>query len=368
MRILHVVSRSQRRGAECAALELAEELEALGHENRVVSLAQRLDGNEDPALPALVASTSLSWWSRPAIAWRLRRRIDRDHPDVVVAHGGSAAQVAVVAKPRHGTVVWQQIGPFPPKIAKQPRRAFWWAVTRRIDGAIALTRGAAAEIRKLGYHGPVCAIPNFRRPQRFAAVDRARAGRELRNALGVASSTRLVGFVGYLGEPKCPERALEVIAELRRSGVDAHLVIAGEGPQRAALERSIMEMNLDGSVTLLGHRDDIEHVLAGVDVAILTSDYEGMPGVAIEAAMAGCPFVTFPLGDVGEIVESGTTGIILERPDITSMVESVGDLLRDDQRRMCMSIEARRRSDRFSVHACAQMYVEMFSRCRAASR
>jgi glycosyltransferase involved in cell wall biosynthesis len=367
MRIVHVASRSQRRGAERVAIELAEELDGLGHENTIVSLVRGLDGTEDEALPAFVPSASLHWPARAIGAWRLGRYIDRERPDVVLAHGGSAAQATVVSAARHRpAIVWQQILPFPRKIRTQPRRAAWRSVARAIDGSITLTNEAAQDMRSLGYEGPIWVIPNFRRPQRFTLVDRVAAASDLRSMVGVAPSTPLIGFVGYLVEQKRPERALDVLAGVRRAGVDAHLVIAGDGPRRPSVEGLIKESNLESHVTLLGHRDDVEHIFGGLDVAIMTSDVEGIPGVAIEAAMAGCPFVTFPAGNVDEVVDHAVTGIVLERPDTRLMAEHVTDLLRDDKRRAQMATDARLRSHRFAAPERANAYADALLHSHAA--
>jgi glycosyltransferase involved in cell wall biosynthesis len=367
MDILHVVSRSQRRGAERVAVELAEELDKLGHRNSLVALARGMDGTEDANLPALVRSASLAWPARAMTVARLGRHIGRARPDIVLAHGGTATQLTVASVWRHRPpVVWQQILPFPPKIREQPRRAFWWAVTRRIDGAIALTNDAAQDIRNIGFTGQVRVIPNFRRPQRFIDVERSRASAELRQALSVSPETRLIGFVGYLVPQKRPERALDVLEDVRRAGVDAYLVIAGDGPLQESFEREVKERGMESYVSLLGHRDDVECVFGGVDVAIMTSDVEGMPGVAIEAAMAGCPFVTFPVGAVREVVEEGVTGLVLERADAGLMATRVVELLRDDRGRERMSGEARRRSHRFAAGDSVRQYADALAQCHDA--
>jgi glycosyltransferase involved in cell wall biosynthesis len=259
--------------------------------------------------------------------------------------------------------VWQQILPFPSKIREQPRRALWWAVTRRIDGAIALTNDAAVDIRSLGFSGPVWVIPNFRRPQRFVDVDRNVASAQLREALGASPATRLIGFVGYLVAQKRPDRALDVLEEVLRLGVDAHLVIAGDGPLQEDLEREIKERDVGSHVSLLGHRDDVERIFGGVDVAIMTSDIEGLPGVAIEAAMSGCPFVTFEAGGVRDVVDDGVTGLVVEHGAAGVMGTRVAELLRDDRRRETMSYEARRRSQRFAAADRVRQYADALAQC-----
>lgn len=368
MRILHVVSRSQRRGAERVALDLAEELRALGHDNQIVALVQGLDGGQDPALRPLVATRSLLPHTRALAAWRLGRLLEREPVDVVLAHGGTPAQVTIAGHPRsRPPVVWQQILGFPDKVHKQPRRALWWLVARQVGGAVALTQADAEELRWVGVKGKLSVIPNFRRPQRFHEIDRPTAGVDLRREIGVAPDTLLIGFVGYLVDQKRPERALEVLARVRERGIAAHLVVAGDGPLRSMLEGEVRAQGLERHVTLLGHRDDVESVFGGVDVALLTSDDEGIPGVAIEAAMSGCPFVTFDVGGVDEVVIDGLTGIVIERQDTVAMADAVASLLRDDERRRGLGEQARHRSSEFAAPEQAKTYADFLHECHAAT-
>jgi glycosyltransferase involved in cell wall biosynthesis len=97
----------------------------------------------------------------------------------------------------------------------------------------------------------------------------------------------------------------------------------------------------------------------------MTSDVEGIPGVAIESAMSGCPFVTFPLGGVSEVVDDGVTGLVLERADVALMAKRVAELVRDDARLRCMGAEARHRSQRFSLDNCVAQYATALAECVA---
>ena len=364
MRIVHVVSRSQRRGAERVALELADELNELGHENEVIALVRGLDGGPDAALPALVRSASLHPVTRVLAAWRLRRMLVRRPTDVVLAHGGCPAQVTVLGFPRsRPTVVWQQILGFPDKVYKQPRRALWTTVARSVSGAVALTQADADELASIGLTAPLAVIPNFRRAQRFGDIDRTVEAVRLRQQIGVDASTPLIGFVGYLVAQKRPERALEVLLVVRDQGIPAHLVVAGDGPLRAIFVQQIRARGLEENVTLLGHCDDVERIFGGVDLAILTSQEEGIPGVAIEAAMAGCPFVTFDLGGVREVVTDGVTGVVIARQNTALMAQRVATLLRDKATRQNMSTEARRRSAEFAAPARAEAYADFLAQC-----
>jgi glycosyltransferase involved in cell wall biosynthesis len=279
--------------------------------------------------------------------------------DIVLAHGGSAAIVVALVPRRRSASVWQRILPFPPTALHGARRLGWQLVARRFDAVVALSRALEDETRAIGYRGEISVIPNFRGQQRFAGVDRARAARALHESLGVPLDVPLVGLVAHLVEQKQPEVALEVIDAIRGRGQPIHLVVAGDGPRRALVERRAAELGLSGAVSMLGHRDDPEHVLAGVEVALITSRSEGIPGVAIEAQMSGCPVVTFPVGSVDEVVEDGVTGAVLARSDPATMADAVVDLLRDDGRRRAMGAAAARRSARFAADAVAARYATL---------
>jgi glycosyltransferase involved in cell wall biosynthesis len=368
IRILHVVSCSQRRGAELVALELADELNRLGHRNRVVALGRAFDGGQEPGLAPLGAWRRQGPLELVLGAVRLRRLLARDPVDVAAAHGGWAAQVVALAVPFSGgpLLVWQRILGWPDKVWGSVRRRWLSAVARRYAAAVALTDDQEAELRRLGYRGPVWLIPNFRQSDRFRDLDRSVAARRLRAELGIAEGTPLVGFVGHLVSQKRPERALEVLARLRSRGCPVHLVVAGTGPLRAELEARADRLGVHTGVTFLGQRRDVEWVLGGVDLALLTSEAEGIPGVAIEALMAGCPVVTVPVGGVTEVVEHGVTGLVLDGDDPAAMAEAVARLLADGETRERMSRESRARTDRFSASSAAAVYAERISEALAS--
>ena len=160
---------------------------------------------------------------------------------------------------------------------------------------------------------------------------------------------------------KQPELAVEVLDGVRRQGHPAHLVMAGDGPRRRAVERRIRELGLTGSVTLLGHRADPELIFGGADLAMITSRAEGIPGVAIEAQMAGCPVVSFPVGAIGDVVQDGVTGIILDRPEVCLMAKQIAGVLDDTDQLQSMSEAASAVGAVFTTASTASRYATTFA-------
>jgi glycosyltransferase involved in cell wall biosynthesis len=362
LRILHLVTRSQARGAELVAKELADELDRLGHRNRVVALSRAFDGSDEAGVDTLSRSAAASLRLWPVWSWRLRRLLAHQPVDVVLAHGGWTPHVAALAVPRGGPVlVWQRILGFPGKVWNPVLRPLWAAVARRVDAAVALTDEMTDEMRRLGFRGPVRRIPNFRKPDRFVDVDREEAARRLRAEVGVAADVPLIGYVGHLIEQKRPERLLEVMALLRGRGVAAHLVVAGSGPLADDMVALAERLGVADVVTFLGHRADVEQVFGGVELALLTSESEGIPGVAIEALMSGCPMVTVPVGAVDEVVDDGVTGVVLGSSEPEAMAAAVADLLADGSLRSSMSEMARKRATDLSAASTAAVYAELIA-------
>ena len=229
------------------------------------------------------------------------------------------------------------------------QRRWWRAIAGRVDAVVALTPQLEDEMRHLGYEGPVWLIRNTQHPERFLAIDRETEAGRLRHELGIAEDVPLLGFVGNLSRGKRPERTLDVLARVLAQGQAAHLVVAGDGPLRTMFENEARDRGLEAHMTSLGHRPDVERLLGGVDLLLITSDVEGIPGVAIEAQMAGCPVVTFPTGGVREVVEDGRTGVVVDRPDTALMTEHVLRLLRCPDSRQRLGSEGRQRADAFST-------------------
>jgi glycosyltransferase involved in cell wall biosynthesis len=370
LRILHVVGTSRRRGAETFALELAVALDACGHEDSLVALRPGPDGRSDPELPMLTSGRRLRPVAAADSALRLRRRLDRSGVDVVVTHGAASARAAALTRrPGSPLMVWKRISP----AGWRPVQRRWWrAIANRMDAVVALTPRLEEEMRHLGYGGPIWLICNARGPERFVAVDREHEAVRLRREIAVGADVPLVGFVGNLSREKQPERTLDVLAGVLAQEQSAHLVVVGDGPLHSRCNRVVHGRGLDEHVSFLGHRPDVARVLGGLDVLLLTSDVEGIPGVAIEAQMAGCPVVTFPTGGVRDVLEDGVTGVVLDRPDTALMTDHVLRLLRCPELRARLGDEGRRRADRFSTARVASEYsarlVELCEHRRASGR
>jgi len=205
---------------------------------------------------------------------------------------------------------------------------------------------------------------------------RAPAGRIRRVANGIdierfrpaprvdLESPRIVS-IGRLVEQKNHELFLNAAADLRRNFPTARFEITGEGPLRSALERQARDLGLADAVHFLGERADVESVLSGASLFWLTSRWEGMPNVLLEAMACGVPVLATDVGGAHELIDEGKCGFVLQSGDGAGFVKRSEEVLSDKRRWTGMAQAARRRAETFSLDAMVlameQIYEEALS-------
>ena len=360
LNVIHVVSRQQRRGAETVAVELADEMARSGVISQVYALGRAATGEPVPEVHLLSNGFHIHGTALVGIVAQLRNTLRTHRPDVVLAHGGQATLVSVLAARTLGVpVVWQRILELPEQALRGARNRLWRFVARRVAGVIAITPFVAEEVRRLGFRGPIQIEPNHRRWARFADLDQERCRAELRREIGVGPADPVVGFVGHLVEQKRPQLAVEVLRRLDRPEV--RLVVAGAGPLHDAVRSAADAAHLSDRVISLGHRSDVPELLAGLDALVVTSHSETMTGTVIEAQMAGCPVVSFQLDGVDTVVADGETGNIVPMDALDEMAVAVSRLLADPARRNAIARAARTQGRDFSTEESARRYVRFLA-------
>lgn len=161
------------------------------------------------------------------------------------------------------------------------------------------------------------------------ADDRSRIRAQLRvpaDATLLLAAGRLVPAKNY---PQMLEIAAALIApDSNRSDTSLVLAIAGDGPLRASLQQQATRLGLDDRVLFLGHRADVPALLAAADAVLLTSSTEGLPYTLLEAAAAGVPIITTPVGAIGEVFADGAA-VLLPTHDVPAAATIVRQALAD---------------------------------------
>lgn len=189
-------------------------------------------------------------------------------------------------------------------------------------------------------------------------------GSDVRAELGIPAAAPVIGSVGALRAQKAYPVLLEAVALLVGRQPDLHVLIAGGGEERSLLEERIAALGLQRNVRLLGRRTDVPAVLRAVDVAVMSSDYEGMPLSILEYMAAGLPVVATRVGGVPDLVEHEVTGLLVEPRDPDGIAAAVATLLGDRRRAAAMGDRGRaRRSAVFDLDVMVRrleaLYVEL---------
>ena len=142
-----------------------------------------------------------------------------------------------------------------------------------------------------------------------------------------AGATRLLAM-GRLHRNKGFDIALRALALLP----GAHLSIAGEGPERAALQALARELGVADRVAFLGWRSDIGALLAGCDVFVCSSRHEPLGNIVLEAWSASRPVVAAAAQGPRELIEEGETGLLVPNEDPEALARGIRALLDDPQR------------------------------------
>jgi glycosyltransferase involved in cell wall biosynthesis len=204
----------------------------------------------------------------------------------------------------------------------------------------------------------------------------AATGHDVRAELGLGGDRPVIGTVGVLRAQKALDVLVRASAILAPEFHGLKVLVAGDGPQRARLERLVGDLGLRDTVVLLGMRRDVPDLLAALDVVAFSSDFEGSPLSVMEAMAASKPIVATRVGGVPDLIGHGVHGLLVEPQDPRALAEAVAKLLRDPERARTMGRRGhdRQRSE-FTLSATIatveRLYEELYatsSRRRGVAR
>jgi len=323
-------------GVERVALNLAAVWQEAGEAVSIV--LGRREGEAEATAPALdyvcrQSRVPTASFETPWMILSLLRFLRRNRADVLFCPGNTYAIVGAAMK----LLLGRACPPIAIKISNDlqrhdmPRPArfaygLWLRLQGRLfDGVIAMSPNMRNEIARLMKIAPdrIAMIDNASLNEvQFAALAAiARKGRAPENRHYLAIG-RLVSQKNY---------ALMLRAFARGAPSGSRLTILGEGPERGQLEELVAKLGLEGRVAMPGHCHDIASSLSEADTLLLSSDYEGVPSVVIEAMAAGMPVIATNCstsmagllgnGRFGQLVPPGNEALFVQalaQPDTSS--------------------------------------------------
>ena len=349
-RIVHLASGREWRGGQRQAWLLARELARLGVEQTVVTgrgsaLAERLEADAIPR--RLVAwRAGLDPRVLPPLLRELRRT-----PAILHAHDAHALTLGGVAAGLAGRplVVTRRVD-------FHLRRRGCWV---RADRVIAISHAVARVL-----------VADGVRPDRVAVVHsgldleavRRTPKLGIRARLGLGHEARVAANVAALVGHKDHATLFRAAARLAPSYPDLHWVVAGEGPERRALERLRDELGLAGRVHLTGHLDDPARLIADADLFVMSSRQEGLGTSVLEAMALGVPVASTTAGGLPEMLGDGA-GVLAPPGDPAALADAVARLLDDPGLARSVAQRARGAAERFSAARMAAEVLAVYRSC-----
>jgi glycosyltransferase involved in cell wall biosynthesis len=360
VRVLHLIESLEFGGAEKVVVTLANAT-AREHEVSVCCVRRRGD------LAAELAPTvDVRCLERPeGNDWSLPRRLAAlfraSRCDVVHSHnwslfietalGGGMAHVPALVHTIHGPYL--DHGPGRTAALKRAvRHLLERRLAPRFRSIAAVSRAIARyAVEEVGLRpGQVTTVHNGIADGVAPAPERREAGRP-------------VTFIatGRLAPVKNHPLLLRAFAHVARELPETRLLLVGDGPQRAEIERLVDQLGVRGAVSLLGFRSDVGRLLASADAYVLSSRYEGISMALLEAMQSGLPAVATRVGGIPETVVDGETGLLVAPDDEPALRQAMLRLARDPDLRLALGSRARELQAReFSLAATTRRYLELY--------
>jgi glycosyltransferase involved in cell wall biosynthesis len=339
MRILHVITTIERGGAENHLADLVRAQVAKGHTVTVAYLKR--PPYWQPVFEKAgieVVALGMRRYGDPRAVFRLRYAIKNFVPDVVHAHMPPAELYARVALLGHGKIPFviskHNDEPFyPGRYADALGR--WVAARASHIIAISSAVNEYTDKRRFRPADRIVTIPYGLDTRPYSAVAPS-AIQALRAEWNVPADALLFGTVARFVPQKSLHDLLEGFALYRSTGSrPARLVLVGRGPLESELRSLAERLGIAGEVVWGGFREDVPAVMRALDVFVLTSIYEGLGLVLLEAMAAQKPVVATRVSAIPEVVDDGVSGLLVPARDPATLAQAFLSM-NDDQIRLGM--------------------------------
>jgi glycosyltransferase involved in cell wall biosynthesis len=289
-----------------------------------------------------------SWWYFKNLvggAWRritlLARIIRTEHVDLVYSNTAAVFEGAIAARLAGKPHVWHVHEVLERQSRLRSLAPISWIkrLIRRYSSTVIFESRASMCVFTSSTPLPRGAV--IHNPLRFSSDEPEVTQSDARHRLGLPVHAWIVAYVGQFIDRKDPLTLIDAFARLADCD-DAMLLMAGDGPLRAAVEARIASLGLQSRCKVLPFQKDVRTVYSAIDVLALPSKYESFGLVLIEAAACGKPVVAMRSQGPEEIVIDGVTGLLTPPGDWGALADALRRLHGSPQeyRRMASAAKA----------------------------
>jgi glycosyltransferase involved in cell wall biosynthesis len=233
------------------------------------------------------------------------------------------------------------------------------AVYPSADRIVAISRGVKDSLVRLGISGDKVRV--IYNPQNLGSIASAIANVSSRAPVSRRPFT--IVTAGRLSPQKDYPTLLQAFRQVCDSGVDAKLIVLGNGPDQQKLKVLAEELKIDGRVEWKGWLPDPYPVMAGSDLFVLTSRWEGFGNVIVEAMACGLPVVSTDCeSGPREILGGGEYGVLVPVGDSRAVADAIRRLSSDPEALATLRVRGQQRAQDFDLTHIANEYVEILER------
>jgi glycosyltransferase involved in cell wall biosynthesis len=186
-------------------------------------------------------------------------------------------------------------------------------------------------------------------------------GKAIRAEFSIPPDAYVFGTVGRLSDQKAPHDALEAFVRVAARAPDAWFVFVGDGPHRDALAARAEAAGVAERVRFAGLRRDVQAFLSAFDAFVLSSRWEGLPRVVLQAMAAELPVVATAVDGTPEAVSEGESGHLVRAGDVEALSERMLGLFADPARGRRMGSVGSERVSAFSASRMVEQLAELYA-------
>jgi len=203
-------------------------------------------------------------------------------------------------------------------------------------------------------------IPNFIDLDRFKKSNKSHFKKAI-----CPEGEHVIVHVSNFREVKRVPEVITVFKRILDNGIDAKLLLVGDGPDRNNAERRCRELGICGEVRFLGKQEQVEEVLSIADLFLMPSGSETFGLAALEAMSCSVPVISSNIGGLPEVNIDGETGYLCNLDDVDCMAEKAVEILSDKKLHEKMSKNSRKRAEKFEMSKIVTEYEDYYKEVKA---
>jgi len=357
MRIIQLITKKQRRGAEIFAAQLSEQLQGFGHELLLIAL---YDG--EAVLPFSGKTISLGRnQSRRMVdrqGWKILSTIIADfQPDLIQANASDTLKFASFSKLFYKwstPLIYRNANQMSLFIRGKAALRYNKLLMQQVTGVASVSQASMDDFKRL------FSVPLIERLP--IGIDPESIDQKCEMSRDKQISGDYLLFTGSLVQEKNPVGMLEIFNSVVEKYPSLQLIFLGSGPLEGSLKEKIKALGMESMVRLIPNQENIFPILSQAKALVMPSKIEGLPGVILEAMYCRVPVVAYDIGGISEVL-TDRTGWLIPAEDQKAFAEAINQVLQlaETEKNQITERAFQVVNDNFTIEKIAGKFEEFYS-------